>query len=267
MLHLRLQGPAREVLRSLPAASFSSVSDLLTTLRARFLSVKRHEVKRSAFRLRTQAADETPLTFGNALRGLAAQAFPTMEADQRDLLTRDQFLDGLRDASVRLRVRYGTPKSLDDVVRIALEISAAEMAEQRSTKSSHTRTPVPQNFTPPLIATATHADAVLKTMEQQSSLLASIADRLHETTGYPSFAVPTATPYQNRPSVPVAQSHSGTVVNSNIFAITVPNLVHNTTLPYTRHVPQPRLLSEPYNTMHPRLRFSSRCGCQCTSIF
>ena len=59
-----------------------------------------------------------------------------LDTDQHDLLTRDQFLDGLRDASVRLRVRYGTPKSLDDAIRIALEISAAEMAEQRSAKSS-----------------------------------------------------------------------------------------------------------------------------------
>ena len=207
MLHLRLQGPAREVLRSLPAASSSAVSDLLTALRARFLSANRHEVKSSAFRLRTQGADETLLTFGNALRGLAAQAFPTMEADQRDLLTRDQFLDGLRDASVRLRVRYGTPKSLDDALRIALEISAAEMAEKRSATSSHAQTPASQNLTPPLIATATHANAVLKTMERQSSLLASLTDRLHrlETTGYPSFSVPTATSYQSRPRVPVAQ--------------------------------------------------------------
>ena len=126
VLQLRLQGPAREALRSLSPETKSQLSTLLAALRDRFLPANHHEVKRSTFRLRTQRSDKGILAFGNAIRGLAAQAFPTMDIAQRDLLSRDQFLDGLRDSIRRLRVRYGNPKSLDDAIRIALEVNAAD---------------------------------------------------------------------------------------------------------------------------------------------
>ena len=56
-----------------------------------------------------------------------------MEAKHRDILARDQFLDGLNNGHLRLRTRYGKPSSLEDAVRTAMEVQAAEAFEaQRS---------------------------------------------------------------------------------------------------------------------------------------
>ena len=49
----------------------------------------------------------------------------------------------------------------------------AGMTRKRSAISTNTRTPSPPSLTPPLITTAAHAKAVLKTIEQQSSLFSS----------------------------------------------------------------------------------------------
>ena len=206
VLQLRLQGPAREALRSLSPATKSQLATLLAALRDRFLPANHHEVKRSTFRLRTQRSDEGILAFGNAIRGLAAQAFPTMDIAQRDLLSRDQFLDGLRDGNLRLRVRYGNPKSLDDAIRIALEVNAAELAEER--RRADGGQSIPTSTVPPsLIASAAPADTLLKAVEQQSTLLSSLLNRVIrlESPAHASFAVSSGVPYAPRSSVPLAE--------------------------------------------------------------
>ena len=70
-----------------------------------------------------------------AVRTLASHAFPKMAVDQRDLLARDQFIDGLTEDSFRLWVRRSKPTSLDDAIRVALEFEAIDTAEQR--RKSH----------------------------------------------------------------------------------------------------------------------------------
>ena len=206
VLQLRLQGPAREALRSLSPATKSQLPTLLAALRDRFLPANHHEVKRSTFRLRTQRSDEGILAFGNAIRGLAAQAFPTMDIAQRDLLSRDQFLDGLRDSNLRLRVRYGNPKSLDDAIRIALEVNAAELAEERR-RADDRQSTCTSSAPPSLVASATPADTLLKAVEQQSSLLSSLLNRVIrlESPAHASFAVSSGVPYAPRSSVPLAE--------------------------------------------------------------
>ena len=80
-----------------------------------------------------------------AVRTLASRAFPKMAVDQRDLLARDQFIDGLTEDSFRLRVRRSKPTSLDDAIRAALEFEAIDTAEQRrqGTTSSSVATIAP----------------------------------------------------------------------------------------------------------------------------
>ena len=206
VLQLRLQGPAREALRSLPPATKSQLPTLLAALRDRFLPANHNEVKRSTFRLRTQRSDEGILAFGNAIRGLAAQAFPTMDIAQRDLLSRDKSLDVLRDGNLRLRVRYGNPKSLDDAIRIALEVNAAEIAEERR-RADEGQSISTSTVPPSLIASATPADTLLKAVKQQSTLLSSLLNRFIrlESPAHASFAVSPGVPYAPRSSVPLAE--------------------------------------------------------------
>ena len=87
-----------------------------------------------------------------AVRTLASRAFPKMAVDQRDLLARDQFIDGLTEDSFRLRVRRSKPTSLDDSIRVALEFEAidtdtAEQRRQGTTSSSVATIAPPQPAT------------------------------------------------------------------------------------------------------------------------
>ncbi len=59
-----------------------------------------------------------------AHRTLAFRAFPKTAPAQRDLLSRDQVIDGLPEGDSRIRVRHAKPKSLVDAVNAALELEA-----------------------------------------------------------------------------------------------------------------------------------------------
>ena len=77
-----------------------------------------------------------------ALRTLASRAFPKMAPAQRDLLSRDQLIDGLTEDDFLTRVRHAKPKSLDDAVKAALQLEAITRSEakrgteERAVKSS-----------------------------------------------------------------------------------------------------------------------------------
>ena len=131
VLTLRLRGPAREALRDISEDKKSTFSTLLAALNERFVPPNQAELKRTELRLRRQGPQETVQDFGNVIRSLAIKAYPEMEAKHRDILARDQFLDGLNNGHLRLRTRYGKPSSLKDAVRTALEVQAAEAFEAR----------------------------------------------------------------------------------------------------------------------------------------
>ena len=65
-----------------------------------------------------------------------------MAPAQRDLLSRDQFIDGLTEDDFRIRVRHAKPKLLDDAVKAVLELEAINRleakrrTEERAAKSS-----------------------------------------------------------------------------------------------------------------------------------
>ena len=100
------------------------------------------ELYRTEFRARTKRDDERPLNFAMALRTLAFRTFPKMAPAQRDLLSRDHFIDGLTEDDLRIRVRHAKLKSLDDAVKAALELESINRSEakrrtkQRAVKSS-----------------------------------------------------------------------------------------------------------------------------------
>ena len=54
-----------------------------------------------------------------------------MALAQRNLSSRDQFIDGLTEDDFRIRVRHAKPKSLDDAVKAALEIKAIDRSEAK----------------------------------------------------------------------------------------------------------------------------------------
>jgi hypothetical protein len=92
------------VYRSLTATQKTSYTTLKLTLTTRFEPFDQAELHRTQFRSRNRRGDERILDFGLAVRSLAARAFPSMAVDQRDVLARDQFTDGLLEDDFRIRV-------------------------------------------------------------------------------------------------------------------------------------------------------------------
>lgn len=85
----------------------------------------RNEVNSVSTLYSRQLYCESLLDYGNTIRSLASRAYPSMSLAQRNLLGRDQFIHGLHNAELRLRIRYGNPASLDDVIRVAVEDQSA----------------------------------------------------------------------------------------------------------------------------------------------
>ena len=129
-LPIRLKGAPREVYRSLTATEKASYTSLKTTLTPRFEPFDQTELHGTEFRSRTRGRDERLLEFGMAIRSLAARVFPKMSVDQRDILARDQFIDGLAEDEFRLRVRRSKPSSLDDAIRVSLEFEAIDAVQR-----------------------------------------------------------------------------------------------------------------------------------------
>ena len=130
LAHSLERGPS-DTYRSLTTEQKSSYDTLKATLTSRFEPFDQTALYRTEFRSRLRRGNERLLEFGMAVRTLASRAFPKMAVDQRDLLARDQFIDGLTEYSFRLRVRRSKPTSLDDAIGVALEFEAIDTAEQR----------------------------------------------------------------------------------------------------------------------------------------
>ena len=113
-----------------------------SALISHFEPLDKSELYRTEFRARTKRDDERLLEFAMTLRTLASRAFPKMTSAQRNLLSRDQFVDGLTEDNFYIRVRHAKPKSLEDAVKAALELEAINRSEakrrteERAVKSS-----------------------------------------------------------------------------------------------------------------------------------
>ena len=68
---------------------------------------------------------------GQDVRRLTNLAYPMATNDVREILAKEQFIDGLASADMRLRVKQARPLNLDDAVRHAVELEAFNKAERK----------------------------------------------------------------------------------------------------------------------------------------
>ena len=122
---------------SLTAEEKSSYDSLKSALTSHSEPLDQSELYSTEFRARAKKDDERLLEFAKALCTLGSRVFPKTAPAQRDLLSRDQFIDGLTEDDFRIRVRRAKPKSLDDAVKEAIDTSEAKRrTEERAVKSS-----------------------------------------------------------------------------------------------------------------------------------
>ena len=79
---------------------------------------------------RVQRRDESLVDYIGELRMLASRAFPGWSEEQRNVLTRNQFIQGVSSSSIHVQLMKEMPKTVKDAVTLASRLEAVEVAHR-----------------------------------------------------------------------------------------------------------------------------------------
>ena len=116
-----LKGVAQQVLGD---KSEPSYHELMQLLERRFGPGQRAEVYLAELRGRQRKPNESIQELGHAIRRLTALAYPELARDAQDRLGKTHFIDAEPDKEIRVGIYRANPASLDEAIRIALEIES-----------------------------------------------------------------------------------------------------------------------------------------------
>ena len=74
-----------------------------------------------------------------AIKRLRRKAYSKAQLELQELLSRDHFIDALDDADTRLRIHQAHPATLDDAVKLPVELEAFHIADKQRDKPSSVR--------------------------------------------------------------------------------------------------------------------------------
>ena len=126
-----LRGQAQGVLGNQPKDDRQNYTKLVQALQDRFAPSNQTELYRAQLRERRQKASESLPEMGQDIRRLANLAYPTASSDLKEVLATEQFLDGLHDSEMRLKIKQARPVNLNDAIQRAVELEAFYRAERR----------------------------------------------------------------------------------------------------------------------------------------
>ncbi|KAJ8027616.1 hypothetical protein HOLleu_32813 [Holothuria leucospilota] len=125
-----LKGYARAVLTDLDAESRRSYPLLVEALSRRFSPFHQTEIFRVQLKSHIRKKEKSLPQLAQEVRRLARRAYPSAPPQQLGLLSRDHFLDALDDTDLRLGVYQMRPGTLEEALKVALEIEAFYTAEK-----------------------------------------------------------------------------------------------------------------------------------------
>lgn len=128
-MSLLLSGRARDMYSGLPREAKNHYALLKSALTRCFEPSDSNEWSRASFTARRRRPNETAREFGNALRRLAARAYPTADECTRDMLARDQFILHFATGDFRVSLRGAKPKTLE-AIEISSEMELLRNLEQ-----------------------------------------------------------------------------------------------------------------------------------------
>ena len=169
-LAVRLTGQAAKVYFYLEEAIRQDWVALKDALGSRLDSPSTPELSKSEFLARSRKSNESIIEFGNCVRHLARQAYSTLSATVRDELAKDQFIRGLSDRDMVIRLRQSKPVSLDDAIKLALEYETICIDVDNS---------VPKN-SPKMVASASSSNSKLE--EMMAEMLTLMKDERSQQT-------------------------------------------------------------------------------------
>ena len=124
MLSIKLKGEAQKLLSTLTLIQLSDYETLKEALLHRFNPKERQLAYWCEFRNRRRQANENPVEFGSALRGLGRKAYPDLPVETLEVHLVDQYVMGLGSLDLQKHVQLQHPKNLDQAVNLALEYTA-----------------------------------------------------------------------------------------------------------------------------------------------
>ena len=126
-----LRGQAQTVLGNMKSEDVCAYGDLCEALEARFAPANQIELYRAMLREKRQKPKDTLPELGESIRRLVHLAYPTAPREVTEMIAKDQFVDALNDFDMRLRIQQSRPRTLNDAVRLAVEIEAFCRAERQ----------------------------------------------------------------------------------------------------------------------------------------
>jgi hypothetical protein len=142
-LAVGLRGQAQQILSDLGGVTHTNYANLVKLLEGRYGPGDRAEVHLAELRNRQRKTDESLQELGQSMRRLTGMAYPEINRENQDRLARIHFVDAIQDKEIRMNLFQARPASLDEAIRVALEVESyleSEKLRQGSrAKVGHTR--------------------------------------------------------------------------------------------------------------------------------
>ena len=134
LAHLKasLVGDAGQALWDSDASSTDTLEKLTALLRSRFGGDRQADKYRMELRLRRRRPGESLSALHQDIRRLMALAHPTLQKEAREAIACDYFVDALDDPKFALKIRERAPPTLDEALRVALQLEAWCKEAQRA---------------------------------------------------------------------------------------------------------------------------------------
>ena len=126
-----LRGGARSVLADLSPEDRNNYESLVAALAARFEPDNQSEVYRAQLKARRRKTGESLTELAQEVRRLTWKAYPSTNAEIREQLASECFIDALNDAELEWAVFQTKPSSLSGAVKAALEYEAFQTGRKR----------------------------------------------------------------------------------------------------------------------------------------
>ena len=141
LAHLKasLIGEAGQVLWDSSSEATDSLSKLTELLRNRFGGSRQADKYRMELRLRRRKNGESLSVLHCDIRRLMALAHPDLPQVHRENIACDYFIDSVNDPDFTLKVRERNPGTLDDALRVALQLEAWHKDATRQRSEGHRR--------------------------------------------------------------------------------------------------------------------------------
>ena len=115
---------AGQVLWDSTPESIDTFDKLVDVLCNRFGGTKQTDKHRMELRYRRRHQNETLTDLHQDISRLMALAHPHLSSSSREVIACDYFIDSLNDSNFALKVRERNPSSLDEALRISLQLEA-----------------------------------------------------------------------------------------------------------------------------------------------